>query len=101
MNTNFRISPSTRLPRRSGAAERRRDARQDFSADAEVVEEVSGTRLYMNARVEDLSLGGCYLDTINPFAPETRAYLRINYRNMRFVCLATVKSAQLGMGMGL
>jgi hypothetical protein len=88
-------------PRRRTAAERRRHARQSFSADAEIVEVVSGTRLRMTARVADLSMGGCYLDTINPFAPGALAHLRIHSRNTDLLCVATVKSCQPGMGMGL
>ena len=72
------INTNTATPKRPVIVEQRRSVRHSFSAAAEVVEVVSGTRLRMNARVADLSLGGCYLDTINPFAPETRAHLRIN-----------------------
>jgi hypothetical protein len=83
------------------AVERRRDPRHSFCADAEVVEVVSGACLRMNARVADLSMGGCYLDTRNPFAPGTRTHVGIRVANSNFACVATVKSSQPGMGMGV
>jgi hypothetical protein len=83
------------------AVERRRDPRFSFCADAEVVEVVSGACLRMNARVADLSMGGCYLDTRNPFAPGTRTHVGIRVANSNFTCVATVKSSQPGMGMGV
>jgi hypothetical protein len=83
------------------AVERRRDPRHSFCADAEVVEVVSGACLRMNARVADLSMGGCYLDTRNPFAPGTRTHVGIRAANNNFTCVATVKSSQPGMGMGV
>jgi hypothetical protein len=101
MPMNHHTGARPELPKRPAAAERRRNPRHNFSADAEVVEVVSGTRLRMTARVADLSIGGCYLDTINPFAPGTRAHLRIRHLGADFTCVATVKSCQPGMGMGL
>lgn len=83
------------------AIERRRDPRFSFCADAEVVEVVSGACLRMNARVADLSMGGCYLDTRNPFATGTRTHVGIRAANSNFTCVATVKSSQPGMGMGV
>jgi hypothetical protein len=55
----------------------------------------------MNARVADLSMGGCYLDTRNPFAPGTRTHVGIRVANSNFTCVATVKSSQPGVGMGV
>ena len=98
---SYDFNQATRIPKRPAIAERRRAVRQNFSAAAEVVEVVSGARLRLIARVSDLSTGGCYLDTINPFSPETKTHLRIHHGNVSFTCVAVVKSAQIGMGMGL
>lgn len=97
------FDPIPRTSARSGraVAERRQHNRRSFSASAEIVEVVSGARLRLNARVSDLSVGGCYLDTINPFALETKTHLRIRHRDANFTCVATVKSSTPGMGMGL
>jgi len=48
------------------SGDRRRATRYSFSATAEVLEIASGTRV--SARAADLSMNGCYLDTLNPFA---------------------------------
>ena len=44
-------------------------------ASAEVTEPSSGTRL--SARVSELGLGGCYIETLNPFPDGTLVQLRI------------------------
>jgi hypothetical protein len=57
------------------AQERRTDARYSFSATAEAVHLQADTRL--NGRISDLSRGGCYVDTINPFPVGADVKIRI------------------------
>jgi hypothetical protein len=73
--------------------------RYPFSAPAEVVVQSSGAKII--ARVTELSLHGCYIDTSTPLSPETRALLKI-YGAEYFEALSTVIYAHplLGMGIG-
>src|SRR5207244_11500280 len=59
-----------------------------FIASAEETDLASGARL--SARVSELSLKGCYLDTLNPFPKGTRIRLVIFYGGETFTALATV-----------
>lgn len=79
--------------------ERRREPRHAFIASAELLEESSGSR--MNTRISDLSFGGCYVDTVNPFPGGTAVQLRIFTETHSFEAPATVvySHAHLGMGM--
>lgn len=49
--------------------------RYAFVASAEVTETVSGTRLL--ARTSEVGLGGCYIDSLNPYPTGTLVRLRI------------------------
>jgi len=51
-------------------SERREAPRRPFTASAEETDLASGARL--SARVFELSLKGCYLDTLNPFPKGTQ-----------------------------
>jgi hypothetical protein len=79
--------------------ERRAHPRYAFSAGAEVIDALSGARL--NARVSDLSRGGCYVDSISPFAVGTEVKLRITKDADSLAAQAKVVYAAGGMGMGL
>ena len=79
--------------------ERRATIRQSFSATATVSDVESGTR--MTARCSDLSLSGCYVDTINPFTEESTVQLRLTVGNSSFESQARVAFRQLNFGMGL
>jgi PilZ domain len=59
----------------TSGAERRRVPRFPFVASAEVVENNSTAR--MNARVSELSLYGCYVDTINPLPKGASVFIKI------------------------
>jgi hypothetical protein len=48
-----------------------------------------------------LSLGGCYLDTINPLPEGTSVRVRITKGEKTFEALALVRYALPGMGMGI
>ena len=81
------------------AQERRTDARYPFSATAEAVHLQADTRL--NGRISDLSRGGCYVDTINPFPVGADVKIRIVQGSMSFLADGRVTYAASGMGMGL
>ena len=84
---------------RGPAEERRLNPRQPFSAAAVVVDLLDGTRL--RARCSDLSLGGCYVDTLNPFLNGTTAKLRLHRDEKVFEAAVPVHSSHIGLGMGL
>jgi hypothetical protein len=65
----------------------------------EVVELQSDTHL--RARISDLSLVGCYLDTSNPLPAGTEVRLNILHQDATFSALGVVVHRQLNMGMGI
>ncbi len=79
--------------------ERRCNPRCPFTAGATVVEPVSGAEL--QAHTTDLSLGGCYVDTMNAFPTRTEIHLRLTKDTTSFHTKARVIYRQTGMGMGL
>lgn len=85
----------------SGTArtERRLSKRHWFSATALVVEGKSKARL--KARCSDLSLIGCYVDTLNPFSEGSVVQLYLSKDDAFFETLASAASSHTGMGMGL
>jgi hypothetical protein len=68
-------------------------------ASAEVTEPSSGTRL--SARISELGLGGCYIETLNPFPDGTQVHLRILRDQGVFETKAKVVYSQGNFGMGL
>jgi hypothetical protein len=81
------------------AVERRTARRYMISASAEVSDVTSGVKLA--ARVADISITGCYLDSINSFPEGTRLCLHIRQGDTEFNGEGTVRYAKSGMGMGL
>jgi|SRR6185437_1403111 len=79
--------------------ERRAHVRYLFTAAADVVDTVSGTRL--SARCSDLGLGGCFIDTTSPFPVGTVVALRLTMEQKSFQTSASVAYSMPGMGMGL
>ena len=92
-NNNFYTDETT------VAAERRSHLRFPFTASVEAIEPKSGTRI--NGRSTDLGLGGCYVDSLNPFAVGTVVKIRITKNDECFDAKAMVTFSQVGMGMGL
>ena len=81
-------------------ARERRDAhRHAFVAPAVVVDAQTGARI--SARTSDLSLGGCYVDTLNPFPMGTTLRLRIHKNEEILDAQANTASSHTGSGMGL
>ena len=84
----------------SGAAiERRCATRSPFIAPIEMVEMRTGSRI--QARTSDLSLQGCYVDTLNPLPVGAAVRLQIHRAGMILDVLANVSSRHAGSGMGL
>jgi hypothetical protein len=81
------------------SAERRRNLRFAFTATLEAIENKTGTKVV--GRTSDLSLGGCYVDTLSPFPMGTEAIVRIQKGNVTFEAQAKVIFSANGMGMGL
>jgi hypothetical protein len=75
------------------------EPRYPFIASAELLEENSGAR--MSSRISDLSLNGCYVDTINPLPGGTLVHLRIFTETHAFEAPATVVHSQAFLGMGM
>jgi hypothetical protein len=80
-------------------AERRGNLRFPFTASVEAIEPKSGTRI--QGRSTDLGLGGCYVDSLNPYAVGTVVKIRITKDRESFETKAMVTFSQVGMGMGL
>jgi c-di-GMP-binding flagellar brake protein YcgR len=55
----------------------------------------------MNARTSDISLGGCYLDTMNPFHEGTPLRVRITHHGQSIDANARVVHSRPNVGMGL
>jgi hypothetical protein len=79
--------------------ERRRAPRYQFVADAEVTEIVSSTCLH--ARTGDLSVGGCFLDMLNPPPEGTEIRVRVSHANTNFTALGRVVFVFPNVGMGV
>lgn len=79
--------------------ERRKDRRVPFMACAEVTDMRTGFR--MNARISDLSLCGCYVDTLNPLPRGTSARLQIRHKDEVLSVPGRVACHHAASGMGL
>ena len=92
-------APSSKNEAKGGGPERRTQARYAFTAAAEVFDLRSQTRV--TGRCSDLSVGGCYVDTISPFAVGTAVRVRLAYDSREFESAAVVTYAHVSMGMGI
>ena len=70
-----------------------------FIAAAEVLAEHTGSR--MSARISDLSVSGCYVDTINPLPDGTLVKVKIITETQIFEAPARVVYSHTHLGMGL
>jgi hypothetical protein len=80
-------------------SERRRAPRYPFIAEAEVIETASDTKL--GAKTSDLSIGGCFLDMINPSPVGTDIRVRISHAGITFTACGKVVFILPPMGMGV
>jgi PilZ domain len=79
--------------------ELRRSPRIPFIASAEIMEIDTEVRLI--ARTGDLSLGGCYMDMVNPLPQGTAVKIAIAHGDRTFGATARVVYSQTPLGMGL
>lgn len=79
--------------------EQPRSPRYPFTAPAEVIVENSGAKV--NARVTELSLHGCYLDTSTPLTGHTQVLVKLFGPYDYFEAPATVVYAHPLLGMGV
>ena len=80
-------------------SERRRAPRYLIIADAEITEIASETKL--SARTSDLSVGGCFLDMLNPSPEGTEIAVRISRADATFTARGRVVFLFPNMGMGV
>jgi len=84
----------------SAPEEKKRAVRRcPLVASAEVTERDSQTQL--SARVSEIGLGGCYVDTLGPFPDGTLVHVRIRRDGGAFECEAKVVYVHAGFGMGI
>lgn len=76
-----------------------RAPRYQFITDAEVIEIASNTKL--NAKTGDLSLGGCFVNMVNPSPEGTEIRVTISRSSTSFAALGRVVFVLPGMGMGV
>jgi hypothetical protein len=79
--------------------ERRRATRYPLIASVLIVDLRTGASI--NARTSDLSLVGCYLDTLNSLPPGADVRLEIAHEGETFTTLGTVAHSTSNMGMGI
>lgn len=93
--------PPSGRSRPSGVAnaERRERERFAFSAEAEVIEEKTGTRLC--GRTSDLGEQGCYVDAVNPYPLGTSVHVRIHKGKKQLEAQGRVLYSHPGLGMGI
>lgn len=70
-----------------------------FVASAQLTELQAGAKL--TARTSELGIGGCYIDTINPFDQGMQVRVRIQRDDGAFEGKAKVVYVHAGFGMGL
>jgi hypothetical protein len=86
-------------PTEVASLEHRRHARFPLTALVEALEPKSNTQI--SGRSSDVSLSGCYVDTLNPFPEGTLIRIRLTRENISFEANAKVIFSQIGMGMGV
>lgn len=86
-------------PARTSLAEQRRHARFPLTALVEVLEPESNVQIA--GRSADVSLSGCYVDTLNPFPAGTIIRVRLTKDKTTFEANAKVVNSRIGMGMGI
>ena len=78
---------------------RRRTPRFPFIASVEVIE--TGAPVGVAARVTELSLYGCYIETSNPLPKGAHAVLKVYSEGRYFESQGTVLYSQPSLGMGV
>ena len=86
-------------PAETGSIEQRRHTRYPLIALVEALEPKSNTQI--TGRTSDVSLSGCYVDTLNPFPEGTTIRIRLTREKVSFEANANVVFSQMGVGMGV
>lgn len=79
--------------------DKRREPRHFFIATVELLEAEVQAR--MQARTGDLSMNGCYVDTLNPFPAGSKVRVSIKYHEESFAAVGKVAHAEPNIGMGI
>jgi PilZ domain len=79
--------------------DRRSAPRYPLILSAEVSDKVSGAKLA--GRTADISITGCYIDTLNPIPAGSAVRVRLQHENEFFEADARVIYVSPGLGMGL
>lgn len=79
--------------------ERRSAPRYPMVLSADVVELPRGARL--SARTSDISLSGCYIDTLNPIPVGSEIRLRLVHHDELFEAVGRVVYVSYGLRMGV
>jgi len=79
--------------------ERRSAPRYPMVLSADVVELPRGARL--SARTSDISLTGCYIDTLNPIPKGSEVRVRFHHNDEIFEALGRVVYVSCALGMGV
>jgi hypothetical protein len=90
---------TSRAEKNPPPAKKRAVRRCPFVATAEVTE--LGTNTRIGARTSEVGVGGCYIETLNPFADGTIVQLRIVRDQGVFESKAKVVYSHANFGMGL
>ena len=92
-------APLREEPPKSEGSENRKQVRFPFTAAAKIYELRSQTRV--SGRCSDLGAGGCYIDTLSPFAVGAVVRVRLERDTREIEASAVVAYAHVSMGMGL
>ncbi len=96
----YKVHPSTAEETKKGSIpEHRLAPRLPFLTEAEVVEPPAGT--WLKTRLSDLSLSGCYVDTLHPLPVGAGIRLKIVRNKIILEALATVIYSESRLGMGV
>lgn len=79
--------------------QRHRPSRLPFVAGVQVTAIDTGAQI--SAHTEDLTLFGCYVETITPFALGTKVAIRISHSGTVVVAQGKVAHSEKGSGMGI
>jgi len=85
--------------KKSPIPEHRSSPRWPFLTEAEVMEPPAGT--WLKTRLSDLSLSGCYVDTLHPLPVGAGIFLRVARNEIILEALATVIYSEPRLGMGI
>jgi len=85
--------------KKSPIPEHRLAPRLPFFTEAEVMEPTAGT--WLMTRLSDLSLSGCYVETLHPLPVGARIRLRVARNKIILETLATVVYSEARLGMGV